>query len=215
MTLLYTICAIMGGTVLVCQFVLSIIGLGHADDVDDGSNAFGHDVGHDAVHDQGVDHAHDQSHEPRASSVQVHRGPNWFFGVVSFRTVMSALTFFGLTGRTLDARGESAGITLLIAVCAGVAAMYLVHWMMRSLALLRADGTVRIERSVGAIGTVYVRIPARKSGPGKVHLTLQSQTVEVDALTEHEALATGSKVVVTRIVGSDTVEVAPAERAVA
>ena len=46
---------------------------------------------------------------------------------------------------------------------------------------------------------------------GKVTLRLQNRTVEYQALTPHGALPTGSPVVVTAVLGPDTVEVAAAD----
>jgi hypothetical protein len=194
MTTFYTLCAIIGGTVLVCQFILTITGLADADDVDDGSHV-----------DAEVDHVEAAQHDVH------HHGTNWFFGVITLRTVTAALTFFGLTGLALGAGGTQPGTSLATSVGAGVAAMFLVHWMMRSLALLRAEGTVRIEKAVGAVGSVYVRIPGENAGRGKVQVTLQGQTVELSATTEHGPLTTGARIVVTRVTGPDAVEVAAAD----
>jgi hypothetical protein len=195
MSIFYTIAAILGGTVLLCQFVLTVTGLSDADDFDDGSHV-----------DASVDHLEAGHHD-----VHPHHGPNWFFGVITLRTVTAALTFFGLTGLALGSGGVQPTPTLLWSVGAGIAALYLVHWMMRSLALLRAEGTVRIDQAVGAVGSVYVRIPGENSGRGKVQLTLQGQTVELSATTEHGPLSTGARVVVTRVTGPDAVEVTAAD----
>jgi hypothetical protein len=195
MTIFYTICAIVGGTVLVCQFVLSVTGMSDADDFDDGSHV-----------DAGVDHLEAGHHD-----VHPHHGSNWFFGVITLRTVTAALTFFGLTGLALGAGGTQHSTTLIASVGSGVVALYLVHWMMRSLALLRAEGTVRIDKAVGAVGNVYVPIPGKNVGRGKVQLTLQGQTVELSATTEHGPLSTGARIVVTRVTGPDAVEVVAAD----
>ena len=195
MTIFYTICAIVGGTVLACQFVLSVTGISDADDFDDGSHV-----------DASVDHVEAGHHD-----VHPHHGSNWFFGVITLRTVTAALTFFGLTGLALGAGGAPSSTSLMAAIGAGVVALYLVHWMMRSLSLLRAEGTVRIDKAVGAVGNVYVRIPGENAGRGKVQLTLQGQTVELSATTEHGPLSTGARIVVTRVTGPDAVEVVAAD----
>jgi membrane protein implicated in regulation of membrane protease activity len=194
MTIFYTICAIVGGTVLACQFVLSVTGISDADDFDDGSHV-----------DASVDHVEAAHHDAH------HHGTNWFFGVITLRTVTAALTFFGLTGLALGAGGAPSSTSLMAAIGAGVVALYLVHWMMRSLALLRAEGTVRIDKAVGAVGSVYVRIPGGNAGRGKVQVTLQGQTVELSATTEHAPLSTGARIVVTRVTGPDAVEVVAAD----
>ena len=52
--------------------------------------------------------------------------------------------------------------------------------------------------------------PIPWGGAGKVQVSVLSRTVEYKA-TAKEALPTGAKIVVVAIVGSDTVEVAPAQ----
>src|SRR5262245_14414732 len=132
METLFLACAVLGGTVLVVQFLLTMFGLGHHDvDLD-------HDVGHfDAHHDA----AH--SHADHA---------NWFFKAVSVRTLVAAVTFFGLCGLAAVKAGRPSPQPILIGVASGVAAMYGVYFVMQSLYRLKADGTERIERAVGAEG---------------------------------------------------------------
>jgi hypothetical protein len=79
--------------------------------------------------------------------------------------------------------------------------------MLRVMGKFSSDGTTRIEQSVGHAGVVYVTIPAGRQGPGKVHLNLQNRTVEVEAITYGNALDTGTRVVVTSVIGSNMVEV--------
>jgi serine/threonine protein kinase len=192
---LYTICAVLGGTLLACQTVLSLLGLGHH-----------HDLGGEAGHDfAGHDHHagdHEAEHDTQAS---------WFVGVLTFRTVVAALVFFGLAGRAAAAADIDPGPTLAVALAAGAAALFGVAWMMQALYRLRADGTVRIERSIGRTGTVYLPIPANKAGLGKVLLNVQNRTVEYQAVTPHQSLPTGAAVVVLAVVNNDTVEVTLAE----
>ena len=150
MVTIYLVCAVLGGTVLVCQFVLTLVGIGGeaADDFGDaGGDAVGDDVGDDFA---------DDGH-----------GSSWFFGVLSFRTLVAALTFFGLVGMATSSSEISPGVSLGAAVAAGLAAMYAVHWMMLALHRLQGEGTVRVERAVGKTGTVYLTIPGGKSGTGK------------------------------------------------
>src|SRR5262245_24724577 len=190
----YLVCLLLGATLMVCQFVLSLIGIGDHHDTDAGHDF--HDVSsHDAHHD-----AHHGDHEHQAS---------WFVGVLTLRTIIAALTFFGIAG--LAGYGKLDPVpNLAVAVAAGVGALMLVATMMKSLHKLRAEGTARIERSVGQRGTVYLTVPGQKSGVGKVTLSLQNRTVEYQAVTPREPLPTGSKIVVTGVVSSDTVEVVPA-----
>jgi membrane protein implicated in regulation of membrane protease activity len=194
---LFLICAVVGGTVLVCQFVLTLVGLGgdHAD--------FSHDVPHDfsAGDTHGGDAAGHDAHGDHGSS--------WLFGVISFRTLIAAATFFGLVGYAAESAGLAMGPQLVLAVAAGIGAMYGVHWIVRSMGRLAVDGTVRVRAALGQEGTVYVPIPAAKAQAGKIQLKLQNRLVEYEAVTGGaERLATGTRVRVIGIIGN-TLEVEP------
>lgn len=195
-TIIYSVSAVVGGTLLGCQFLMTLLGLGH-----DLPSDLPDDVPHDFHFGQGdVDHEVGHDHEsPHHESS--------FLKLLTFRAVVAATTFFGLAGLAGNSAELPGELTLVVALAAGAAAMYGVHWLMESLKRLRSDGTVRIERAVGRAGTVYLRIPAHKSGPGKIHVNVQNRTMEYEAMTAHEPLAVGAKVVVVNVLGPDTVEV--------
>jgi len=207
MTSVFLFCAVVGGTVLVCQFVLTLVGLGGHSDVPDDLSA---DVPHD-FHGMSPGDGHSDGAHGDGHAAQTHLS-SWLFGVVSFRTLVAAATFFGLTGLAVEsAQGadQRLGVQLLLAGAAGAAAMYGVHWIMQTIGRLGEDGTVRVQRAIGQEATVYVPIPAARSHAGKVQLKLQNRLVEYEAVTAGaEKLATGVKV---RVVGlsGNTLEVEP------
>jgi hypothetical protein len=194
---IYLTCAIVGGTLLVCQFLIGLLGFGHHDTGTD------HDLGGGDHDFHGADHhdahgGHDGSH-------------SWFIGMLTFRSVVAAVTFFGLAGLAATVNFQlRPQVSLAVALGAGAGALFGVAYLMRMLHRLKSDGTVRIERALGQSGTVYLSIPGQKAGVGKVTLTLQNRTVEYQALTPQGPLPTGSKIVVTAVLGPDTVEVVPA-----
>jgi hypothetical protein len=196
----FLVCAIVGGTLLLCQFLMSLIGFG--DHHDAGGDHDFHDAG---GHDAHGDHADQSDHHDQAA----HH--SWFVGVLTFRSLVAALTFFGLAGLSATVNfHQDPPQAIALALAAGAAALFGVAYMMKSLHRLKADGTVRIERAVGTNGTVYLTIPGEKAGAGKVTLKLQNRTVEYQAVTPKQQLPTGAKVVVTAVLGPDTVEVIPA-----
>ncbi len=196
MTVLFTVCAAVGGTVMVVQFVLMMIGLS--------GEAFDADISADFDADIDVDF--DADVDP---DVHGHVGSSWLFGVISLRTVVAALAFFGLTGLAAESAGVAPFQTLGLAVLVGLAAMYGVYYMICSLSKLKSEGTVHVRRSVGNHGTVYTSIPAEESGTGKIQLSLQNRTMEYLAQTSGHALSPGAKVVVTDVITSTTVRVEP------
>src|SRR5262249_28786695 len=141
---------------------------------------------------------HDASHETHSS---------WFVGLLTFRTVVFALAFFGLAGRASSAAEVEPGSSLAVALLAAVAALFGVAYLMRSLYRLRSAGSVRIQRAVGSKATVYLTVPGNKACVGNVLLNVQNRTVEYQAVTAHDALPTGAPVTVVAVLGPDTVEV--------
>jgi hypothetical protein len=201
----YMICAVVGGTILVCQFLLTLLGLGG--EHGDMGGAHGHDFG---GHDIGD---HDVGHDGTGGDHNAHGHPatTWLFGVLTLRTLVAGLAFFGLTGLALQNNTDTEpALILLAAGAAGITAIFIVHWVMRSLTRLNVDGTVRIQKAVGASGTVYLTVPGSKRGVGKVHVQVSDRLMEYKAVTAQEDLPTGVKVVVVNIIGSDTVEVSKA-----
>jgi hypothetical protein len=240
MTVVFGLCAAIGGTILLCQLVLTLVGLaGHAFDVDV-SGDVGHDFGGDFHGDVGADFHGDVAtdfhgdvaadfhgdaagglHGDAGADVHVdtaghaghgeHAHPSTvrIFGVLSFRSVVAALTFFGLAGLAAGSATDSTLTVLAVAAAAGVGAMYGVYWLMRGLYQLRAEGTARVRAALGRHATVYLKIPGHQSGTGKIQINLQNRTMEYLAMTPGDELPTGAKVVVVDVITPDTVEVEP------
>lgn len=190
MTYFYALCALVGGTVMFSQFILSVVGWG-SEMADAGLDDLDVDPGD----------MHDGTDADHASST-------WLFGVITFRTVVAAVTFFGLVGLAADAAHWRSGTSFIAAVTAGVAAMYLVHGMMQSLTKLREDATAQIEDAIGRPAHVYLRIPGGMTGTGKVQVAVAGRQVEYLAQTAGDAIPTGAHVQVVAVLGSDTLEVA-------
>ena len=202
----FLICAVAGGTVLICQFVLTLVGLGGDHGMD-----FAHDVPHDfagdAGHDVHVGGAHGA--EGAGHDAQGHHGSSWLFSVISFRTLVAASTFFGLAGLAARSAGQPVGVQLLLAAVTGCGAMYGVHWIVRTMGRMSEDATQRIRHALGQEGTVYVPNAGAKAQAGKVQIKLQNRLVEYEAVTNNpQRLATGTKIRVTGIAGG-TLEVEP------
>ncbi len=195
MDTVYLICAIAGGTLIVCQFLMTLLGLGG--DHDAGGHAGFDGAGHDLAGGAGHDLGHDSE-------------PSWFLSMLTIRTLSAALAFFGLAGSAASHQDVQPIEALGIAILAGAVAFFFVGWMLRLLTRLNVDGSARIERAVGSRGTVYLSIPGANTGVGKVHVSLLNRTLEYKAITsKEEALPTGAKIVVVSVVSADTVEVAP------
>lgn len=196
-TFLYT--AIAGGALLALQLLMMFLG--------------GHDGGHDVGlgHDQGDGFA---SHDADGSTDGGghHSAGSFILEMLSIRTLAAAAMFFGLVGLTALSYNASAQTALLLAGGAAMAALYSVFWMFQQLFKLESSGSQNILNAIGLPATVYLRIPAKDQGRGKVQLKMQFRIVEYAAVTdETEAIPTGENVWVTDIVNGETLRVAREE----
>jgi len=128
--------------------------------------------------------------------------------LLSVRALSAGTAFFGVTGSAALAGGLPVWLATVAAAVVGLSATVAVGAIVRGMGRLESDGVVRIEGAIGSPGTVYLRIPARRAGAGKVMLALQDRLVELRAVTAGQELPTGASVVVTDVVAPDTVEVA-------
>jgi hypothetical protein len=224
-------CAAVGGTIMVIQFLLGLIGLGgHAFDTDMSTDV-GHDFGGDLHGDVGSDFHGDAGgdlhgdaggdlHGDAAAGGDdtggvlaghghqfIGHGSTWLFKVLSFRAIVAALAFFGIAGLWARSTQAAPHIVLLVALAAAAGAIAVVYWMMRGLQTMQTEGNVRIQRAVGQRGNVYLRVPANRSGSGKIQFNLQNRTMEYLAVTSGPELRTGTKVVVVGVVNPTTLEV--------
>ncbi|HEY2416211.1 MAG TPA: NfeD family protein [Pirellulaceae bacterium] len=205
MATFFILCAVVGGTILICQFVLTLIGLG-------GEHGF--DLSHEVVHDFATDSGHAAGGDEGNGHDAAHQhGSSWLFAAISFRTLVAAITFFGLIGSAAQQAQQSVGVQLLLALAAGIGAMYGVHWLITSIGRLGQDATLRVKSALGQEGTVYVPIAGDKGQAGKIQLKVQNRLVEFEAITSiHEKLTTGTKVRVVGITGN-ILEVEPIKAA--
>lgn len=205
---IFLITAVVGGTVMVCQFLLTLMGMGdHGADIADGAGDVGdvHDVG-GFESDLPGDHSTALSHA--ADADYQHPDGSWLFGVLSFRTLVAAGAFFGIAGKAALSAGYPGPTSLVLAVLVGLAAMYGMYYLMRAISKFSSSGNEQISMAPGRTGTVYVPVPAAGAGKGKIQLSLQNRTVEYQAVTaDTNPLRTGEAVEVVRVADSDTVEV--------
>jgi hypothetical protein len=108
---------------------------------------------------------------------------------VSVFTVKSITAFFavgawsGLLVCALVA-SELQWVSVIVALVAGAIAMTAVALIIKAMLKLQCDGALQTEKLVGQKATVYVSVPPKRSGKGKITLTAQGKFVELDAVTD-------------------------------
>jgi hypothetical protein len=127
------------------------------------------------------------------------------------RAVASFFTVFGLTGWLGVTQNWHPALIAGTAFGSGLAVMLVVAWLLRMQMRLQTRGNLEPANALGQSARVYLRIPARNTGFGKVTLKLQGRTAEFSAFTLGEALPTGALVKIAHMSTPDTFEVVALE----
>ncbi len=128
------------------------------------------------------------------------------FNLLSPKSIISFLMIFGWSGLVALKYGiVSTWIIIVISVSAGLIMMFLTAWVFYLLIKLQQSGTLKMSNAIGKTGEVYLTIPAKKKGNGKIQIVVQSSLRTLDAVTEEsEDIKTGTHVEVIEIFGDDT-----------
>lgn len=130
--------------------------------------------------------------------------------VLSIKSVTGFFLAFGWAGGASMEAGLSLPIAMVLAVLAGCVMVAIIATMMRAIMSIRSDGTARISDTVGAVGTVYVSLPASKSSGGQVTVSFRGRQETFAALNNVDrAVPSGERVKVIGVVDSHTVLVEP------
>jgi hypothetical protein len=122
-------------------------------------------------------------------------------------TLRGLVAFFAIGGWTGLALADiSTGLSIAGALLSGTLALVAMAFLMRAIMQLRSSGNIDNAKAIGKIADVYLTIPAKGNGAGKINLTLEERFVEINAIQEgSEPISTGAKVKVTAIVGDTLV----------
>ncbi|ATA90209.1 serine protease [Capnocytophaga stomatis] len=120
------------------------------------------------------------------------------FQVFSVRNLINFLLGFSWTGITFYHLIDSKILLTFVAIAVGCLFVYLFFLVIRVLMRLAEDNSFKISETIGKIAEVYIPIPERKSGRGKVTLSVRGTLRELDAMTEGERIASNSVVKILR-----------------
>lgn len=127
--------------------------------------------------------------------------------IFSIKSILAFLMFYGWSGLAAIQYGMIAWWTItLISLGIGVLMMMFTAWLFFMLLKLQESGTMKIENAIGKQGEVYLTIPAKKGGVGKIQIIIQGSYRTLDALTEDtEDIKTGTFVEVIEVINDTLV----------
>lgn len=127
---------------------------------------------------------------------------------LSLFTIRGIVAFFAIGGWTglVLSKYVSSYIAIPVAFIAGTAALVGIALLFKYAMKFQDKGNIDIKNAIGKTGSVYLTIPANKSGKGKINIMLQERFVELDAVTNNnQPILTGSIIEVNGIIDQQTV----------
>lgn len=125
------------------------------------------------------------------------------FQFITLKNFIAFFTIFGWTGIACLDGGLSKGMTIFLSIVAGMLMMLLMATLFYLIGRLTESGTMKMDNAIGKTATVYLRIPAAKSGTGKVQVNIQGLRT-LDAMTSNnEDIKSGSLVKIVSIEADD------------
>lgn len=177
----YWVIALITSLVFVVQMVLTFIGIGDADaDADFGGDT---DISDGSTLDAG--------------------GAMQLF---TMRNIINFLLGLGWGGVCLYSVIPNAVVLSIVAILVGVAFVYVFILIYRQMRRFEKNGAFDIKECVGHTVDVYLTIPAKRSGSGKVQVSFYGSVQELAALTDSDSpIRSGAKVRILEIVDGGTV----------
>lgn len=124
------------------------------------------------------------------------------FPIFTVRNFIIFFTVFGWTGIAASNSGMGSTSTLILSLVLGAIVMFLVAGLFYFMSRMTESGNISIHNAIGNIGQVYIPIPGKRAGTGKVQIQIQGSIREIDAVTDDNKLATGTTIEVVDVVSN-------------
>lgn len=129
------------------------------------------------------------------------------FRVFSIRNIIVFFTIFSWSGIAFSRYGIHPWFTVSLAALTGAGASIIIGIMFFWMFKLQEDGTLDLQNAIGKTASVYLRVPPKKKGLGKIHVEVQGSLREFDAVTYGEEIPTGETVLVIDVIENNVLVV--------
>lgn len=131
------------------------------------------------------------------------------FQLFSLRNLINFLLGFSWTGISFYNSIANQNILIAVSALVGIVFVVLFFVIIKQIKKLAEDNTFKLSQAINRSANVYLTIPAAKAGKGKVSLSVGGSLKELDAVTEHESIASGAVVKIIGIINKDLLLVEP------
>ena len=106
------------------------------------------------------------------------------FQFLSLKNIVAFFAVFGWSGIGFINAGLPTWLVTFLAVLCGLLMMTLMATLFYLMSRLAESGTLKMKNAIGKLGEVYLVIPAKRGGMGKVQLNVQGSVRTLDAITD-------------------------------
>ncbi len=126
------------------------------------------------------------------------------FHPFTFKNMVAFFTLFSWSGLASIEGGFSLTVTILISTISGLIMMIIMAFLFYYISKFTHSGTLDLNNAIGLTGDVYLTIPAKKAGMGKVQINVQGQLRTLNAMTSDlEDIKTGAVIEVDELVNDN------------
>lgn len=143
------------------------------------------------------------------SDISVDHDTGIDFQFLTLKNLVAFFTIFGWAGIACIDGGLGIGKTVIISSISGFIMMSIMASIIYFMGKLTDSGTLNMNNAIGKVGSVYLPIPAKRNGLGKIQVKVQGLRT-LDAMTDYEEeIKTGAVVDVVEILNNEILVVKP------
>lgn len=151
----------------------------------------------------GMDHTDIDVDFDGSDTMDLGNGINLF----SVKNFINFFMGFGWGGICLADSISNPFLLTLAAAVVGILFVMIFVYIYTKTRKLETNGAFQIKDCLGQTAQVYLRIPAGRSGKGKVQLSQNGSVHEIDAITDEDEIASGTTVKVVEILDGGILKV--------
>jgi membrane-bound ClpP family serine protease len=129
------------------------------------------------------------------------------FQLFTFRNLINFMLGFSWTGISFAGLIDNRIVLISLSILVGSGFIVLFFMVIRQIERLAEDNTFKIANTLNKTGSVYLAIPGRKKGTGKVQVSVKGSFHELEAVTENEKIESNSTVKIVKIESDNLVVV--------
>ncbi|MBI2257597.1 MAG: serine protease [Flavobacteriia bacterium] len=127
------------------------------------------------------------------------------FQLFSLRNLTHFLLGFSWTGISFYHYISSSVVLILLSLIVGLSFIALFFFLLKAIMKLGEDNTFQINQCLQKTATVYIKIPEKKSGVGKIQVSVNHTIQELSAITNGDGAESGSLVRIIEILDNQLV----------